>query len=162
MTESLRPEHVDPNWTRYPDTVLRFFPGADSSSQEVECSIDLRSPIGADQRALLQRIGFTIPFAILTAHDPRGDDLSPATNAARSALLEEELRASAIPFCRVDACSTGGEHCECSVAVAVGCDEALALARLYEQVAIFWYDGKRFWIVGTVADTEPIPLPRSA
>jgi hypothetical protein len=40
--------------------------------------------------------------------------------------------------------------------------KAIELARELEQVAIFWFDGKRFWILGALLDTDPIELPRSS
>jgi hypothetical protein len=39
--------------------------------------------------------------------------------------------------------------------------EAVILARQLDQVAIFWFDGQRFWIVGAMVETDPIMLPRS-
>ncbi len=41
-------------------------------------------------------------------------------------------------------------------------EEAIALARELEQVAIFWFDGERFWIVGALVETDPLMLPRSS
>jgi hypothetical protein len=40
--------------------------------------------------------------------------------------------------------------------------KAIALARALEQVAIFWFDGKRFWIVGALMEADPLMLPRSS
>jgi hypothetical protein len=40
--------------------------------------------------------------------------------------------------------------------------KAIDLAREMEQVAIFWFDGKRFWIFGVVVETDPLMLPRSS
>jgi hypothetical protein len=39
---------------------------------------------------------------------------------------------------------------------------ALDLAREMRQVAIFWFDGKLFWILGALADSDPLMLPRSS
>ena len=62
----------------------------------------------------------------------------------------------------VDACSPDRSHCECSVAVVMEQDLALALGRELEQVAIFWFDGKRFWILGAIVEFDPLMLPRSS
>ena len=46
-----------------------------------------------------------------------------------------------------------------------GCDAeevALDLARELEQVAIFWFDGQHFWILGAIVETDPLMLPRSS
>jgi len=62
----------------------------------------------------------------------------------------------------VDCCSPDGSHCECSVAVTMPREEALDLAREMRQVAIFWFDGKLFWILGALVETDPLMLPRSS
>ncbi len=41
-------------------------------------------------------------------------------------------------------------------------EEAISLAKALEQVAIFWFDGERFWILGVLVDTDPMMLPRSS
>jgi len=40
--------------------------------------------------------------------------------------------------------------------------KAINVARELGQVAIFWFDGKRFWILGVVVETDPLMLPRSS
>jgi hypothetical protein len=40
--------------------------------------------------------------------------------------------------------------------------EALELAKELEQVALFWFDGQRFWILGALVETDPVMLPRSS
>jgi hypothetical protein len=29
-------------------------------------------------------------------------------------------------------------------------------------VAIFWFDGRRFWILGALVETDPLMLPRNS
>jgi hypothetical protein len=41
-------------------------------------------------------------------------------------------------------------------------EKAIALARELQQIAIFWFDGQRFWIIGAVIETDPLMLPRSS
>ena len=65
-------------------------------------------------------------------------------------------------FVSVDACSPDRTHCERSVAVMMPQEKAIALARELEQVAIFWFDGKRFWIIGALMEAEPLMLPRNS
>jgi hypothetical protein len=48
------------------------------------------------------------------------------------------------------------------VAVVIPQRGAIELARELEQVAIFWFDGQRFWILGAVVETDPLMLPRSS
>ena len=149
------PDQHDPDWPRYPETVLTF-----STNPKVE--IDLRQ-IPADKTlTALKRSGFGDPFAVLTAFDPRGDDLPDEENDKRRRDLNARLARSGYRFVEVDACSPDRSHCECSVAVLMPQEEAIALARELEQVAIFWFDGARFWIVGALVETDALMLPRSS
>ncbi|MEO8579862.1 MAG: DUF3293 domain-containing protein [Gemmatimonadales bacterium] len=149
------PEHHDPDWPRYPETILSF-----STNPPVE--IDLRDIPSESAVSQLKAAGFGDPFAVLTAFDPRGRDLSPAENETLKRELDQRLSASGYKFAHVDACSPDRSHCECSVAVIMPQKEALALARDIEQIAIFWFDGKRFWILGAIVESDPIMLPRSS
>jgi hypothetical protein len=149
------PEQHDPDWPRYPETILTF-----STKPAVE--IDLRRIPPADAIANLAAAGFDQPFAVLTAFDPRGHDLSATENEKRRRELDARLAKSGYNFVSVDACSPDRLHCECSVAVIMPQDRALALARELEQVAIFWFDGKRFWIIGALMEADPLMLPRSS
>lgn len=149
------PEHHDPDWPRYPETILSF-----STNPPVE--IDLRNIPSESAVSQLKAAGFGDTFAVLTAFDPRGRDLSPAENETRKRELDQRLSGSGYKFAHVDACSPDRSHCECSVAVIMPQKEALALARDIEQIAIFWFDGKRFWILGAIVESDPIMLPRSS
>jgi hypothetical protein len=148
------PDQHDPDWPRYPETVLTF-----ATSPPVE--IDLRDVPSERAIRQLSAAGFGEPFAIMTAFDPRGRDLSRAENEQRKRALDERLLASGYKFAPVDSCSPDRSHCESSVAVVMPQEEALDLAREMEQVAIFWFDGKRFWILGAILETDPIILPRN-
>ncbi len=149
------PDQHDPDWPRYPETILSF-----STTPAVE--IDLREIPPRHVLARLDAAGFGQPFAILTAFDPRGRDLSPAENEKRKRELDERLTAGGYKFAQVDACSPDRTHCECSVAVVMPQEQAVDLARELEQVAIFWFDGKRFWIIGAIVESDPLMLPRSS
>src|SRR5258708_26575678 len=81
------PEQHDPDWPRYPETILTF-----STSPAVE--IDLRSIPPADAIANLNAAGFDQQFAVLTAFDPRGHDLSAAENEKRRRGLDARLTKS--------------------------------------------------------------------
>ena len=149
------PNQHDPDWPRYPETVLDF-----ATTPAVE--IDLREIPSDDKITALKAAGLDRPFAIMTAFDPRGENLSPIENEKRKRELDQRLRSSGYTFVQVDACSPDKLHCECSAAVMMPQEEALELARRMEQVAIFWFDGKRFWIIGALAETDPLMLPRSS
>lgn len=149
------PEQHDPDWPRYPETILSF-----STKPAVE--INLREIPSERAIADLSAAGFGQPFAVLTAFDPRGRDLSAAENERRRRELDARLTAEGFEFAHVDACSPDRAHCEYSVAVLMPQEKAIELARELEQVAIFWFDGKRFWILAAIVEADPLVLPRSS
>ncbi|MDP9205169.1 MAG: DUF3293 domain-containing protein [Gemmatimonadota bacterium] len=149
------PDQHDPDWPRYPETVLEF-------GTTAALEIDLRHIPSDDAVAALRAAGLDGPFAIITAFDPRGQNLRPPQNERRKQELDERLLASGHRFTHVNCCSPDRSHCECSVAVVMPKDEAIDLARELEQVAIFWFDGQRFWILGALVETDPLMLPRSS
>ena len=148
------PDQHDPDWPKYPETVLTF-----STTPKVE--IDLRQNLPDTTLTELAEIGFDGPFAVMTAFDPRGRDLAAADNEKRRRELNQRLEKSGYRFVEVDACSPDRSHCECSVAVVMPQDRAVALAKELEQVAIFWFDGTRFWIVGALVEADALMLPRN-
>jgi hypothetical protein len=155
MPPSSTPDQHDPDWPRYPETILGF-----STTPPLE--IDLRQPLTPETVASLETIGLGSPFAIMTAYDPRGENFSLEENERRRNELNERLASSGYKFVEVDCCSPDRSHCECSVAVTMPQPAALELARELEQVAIFWFDGERFWIVGAIVNTDALMLPRSS
>ena len=149
------PDKHDPDWPRYPETVLTF-----ATRPPVE--IDLRKIPSDFALIQLAASGFGEPFAIVTAFDPEGNNLSAAENERRKQELDRRLTSMGYDFVDVDCCSPDRSHCECSVAVTMPREEALDLAREMRQVAIFWFDGKLFWILGALVKTDPLMLPRSS
>lgn len=155
---------MDEKWKRYPETVLDFQPAGGGT-------IDLRRPLDERVRAALREIGLTEPFAVVTAENPCGENAEDEptaadeaeqrrANAARSDRLERELAAAGHHFVRVDGVAPDGDYREHAVAVVMPRAQAVALARRYRQVAIFWYDGRDFWLVGAMTDHEAERLPR--
>lgn len=146
---------------RYPATVLEFVDGP---------TIDLRRPIGEPERRALVANDLAGSFAILTAENPRGENAEDApsprqearqevANAIRTSVLETELARRAIPFSVVDCVSPDGSYRERSCAVVLPRAEAVRLARDLEQLAIFWYDGRDFWLVPAAVDAPERRLP---
>jgi len=135
----------DERWGSYPETVLIF-------AGDAEIFVDLREPVPPATRAAFAEIGLGGTFSILTAFNPRGIDLPAEENDRRMAELESELRSSGDDFVRVDACSPDRSHCECSVALKGEIGRALDIARRWEQIAIFWWDGSTFWIQAAITD----------
>jgi Protein of unknown function (DUF3293) len=149
------PDQHDPDWPQYPETILRFL-------IEPVLEIDLREIPSEHAVAQLAAAGFNRPFAVLTAFDPGGRDLPAAENEQRRRNLDRRLSAEGYAFVQVEACSPDRSHCESSVAVMMGQRKAIDLARGLEQVAIFWFDGKRFWILGVIVESDPLMLPKNS
>ena len=139
-------------WTAYPETVLKF-------ALDPEISVDLRFPLQAPTRNALRSLGLNGKFAVITAYNPRGENIDEEENRNRLAQLEAELQSTGEKFVSVDACSPDETHCECSVAIMTTRDRAIAIAERFEQVAIFWFDGDHFWIVGVLTPAAPMRLP---
>lgn len=146
------PENMDERWSSYPETVLYF-------AGEPEIMVDLRTLVSRAVRKGLAAAGLDGEFAVLTAFNPRGKDLAEDENDARMKELEAELESSGDSFVRVDACSPDRSHCECSVAMKTRFERAIDIAKRWEQIAIFWWDGNSFFIYGAIENIEPIKLP---
>ena len=149
------PDAHDPDWPKYPETIVTF-------ATDPPIEVDLRAIPSRDALTGLARAGLSKPFAIMTAFDPRGENLTSDDNEQRRRDLERRLTSAGYQFVNVDCCSPDRSHCECSVAVVMPQEDAISLAKELEQVAIFWFDGERFWIVGALVETDPLMLPRSS
>ncbi len=147
------PSQQDPDFERYPETVLHF--NGDSPFE-----VDLRRIPSMRDIERLRRLGLDGSFAVVTAHDPEGRDLDAAENERRNEALANRLTAGGISFAAVDACSPDGKHRESSVAIETPLEPSIELARDFGQVAIFWFDGSRFWIESVIRTVPAILLPR--
>lgn len=127
-------------------------------SGDSEVMVDLRVEVSPAIRRGLAALGLN-QFAVLTAFNPRGVDIGEDENNRRMKELEAELTSSGDSFVRVDACSPDRSHCECSVALSDDFDRAIDIAKRWEQIAIFWFDGQSFWIYGAIESIEPVRLP---
>jgi hypothetical protein len=132
--------------------------------------VDLRRPVSATERAALARVGLVEPFAVLTAENPCGEHADDAPTAAvadaresrnqrRTARLLDHLEQVGAPAVRVDGVAPGGDHRERCVATPADRAAGVALAKRFEQIALFWFDGRRFWLLPAESDGEPQALP---
>jgi hypothetical protein len=154
------PGHEREELRRYRRTVLSFEGGP---------SVDLRQPLGAWEHGALADLGLGREFAVLSAENPRGEepeDASPEEqderereNVRRVLRLEEALILARMRFRRVEASPPDGRHRERCVAVAVSRERAEGLARAQDQLALFWYDGERFWLWPAEVEAPPDALP---
>ncbi len=151
-------------WAQYPCTVLEF-------AAPERLRIDLRRPLGAPERAILGSLGLDRPFAVLTAENPMGENAvdkpttaqqaaSDGRNDARRAELEAQLRKSGVEFQPCDGVAADGDYREQGVAVVLPREQAVMLARRFGQLAIFWFDGRNFSLVGAVARNPSEKLPK--
>jgi hypothetical protein len=115
-------------------------------------------------------MGLDLPFAILTAENPGGenadDEPAPAEaaredarNERRTQTLEEDLDRRDIPWVRVDGVAPDGSYRERCVAAVMSRHDAADLARRFDQLALFWFDGSAFWLLPAEADEPPRRLP---
>ena len=141
-------------WGAYTRTILRFGDGA--------LAIDLREPVSEAARHRLASLGLAGPFAVITAANPRGTILDPAENAARDAAFTAEIAGQQCHRLRVTGVAVDESHAEIGWALAVPREVAVAVARRWEQLAVYWWDGARFWIVPVrirAAHGPPLRLP---
>jgi hypothetical protein len=136
--------------TCYPDTRLRFGPGFE---------VDLRRELTETQRRQLRSLGLGRRFGIVTAFNPRGEEFPVATNRRRLVRLERRLAAAGLAYRPADGLSINRRHCERGFAVAADRRGVVALARAFDQLAVFWFDGSRFLLVWCDRPGRGLPLP---
>lgn len=155
--------HAREKYEAYADTVLELHGVPDGH-------IDLRRPLGDEERGALASVGLDRPFAVFTAENPHGDNEedapTEADEAARDrandrhlAALVASLGREHIPFVRVDGVASDGSYRERCVAVVASRDEGVALAARFGQLALFWFDGDAFWLLPAEIDEPPKRLP---
>lgn len=142
--------HEDPSWARYTATILHFAEGP---------AIDLRRATPDVELAALRRAGMQHAFAVITAENPRGRDVSQRENDRHRARFEAALREMAVTWIPVVGASPDGSHREHGAAVEISDEQAAELARRFEQSAYYWFDGRQFRIHGALVKVAPIVLP---
>lgn len=143
------------DWGDFPCTHLHF-------GDPEPFTIDVRGTVTRQERAALAARGLAGAFAVVTAQDPKGRTQPPEVNARLAAKLQAQVAALGVTFAQVDACSPDRSHCEHSLALAIRRHEAVDLAREYDQLAIFWFDGDAFWIVPAKSSKRPVRLAPDA
>ncbi len=138
----------------YPNTVLHLPNGA---------RVDLREQLGLAARESFARVGLDGRFAVLSAF-PAPSQARPRDESERlTERLRRVIRAFEAPVIDVLASSPCGAHTEPSVAAALSRRDALAIARLFDQAALFWFDGERMWIDWTDGRASTaLPIASSA
>jgi hypothetical protein len=143
----MRPED-DPGWASYADTILEFH-GDDT------VTLDLRGSLLRSTIAKLGAMGLEGEFGLVTPCNPRGRDISEHENQARLESFFDSLIDDGVPYVVVDGWSRDRSRVERGAGIARSQATVLAIARGWEQSAIYWCDGSRFWVVGALTQVEP-------
>lgn len=138
-------------WASYGNTIIRF---ADAG-----LSLDLRRPIGEAERKELRRLGLSGTFSVVTACNPLGQILEPASNRRLAAQLAAVVERQWPGTHRADGVSPDGTHSEAGWAVPGPLEPARELAARFFQCALFWYDGAHFHLVPVLAGGPVLSLP---
>jgi len=143
----------DPAWSNYAETILAIDAGGDA------LTIDLRRPLEEQQRHALATLGPASSFGIVTAANPAGAPVAPTSNELRHDALRRHLAEHGYLHRAATGSSPDGKHREHGFAVWLERDDVVAIARRFEQSAIFWFDGGAFWLVGALVDAPARELP---
>jgi len=140
-------------WASYGDTILRF--------SGAGLDLDLRRPVGEAERRELRRLGLSGTFSVVTACNPLGRLLEPASNRRLSAQFAAVVVRRWPDARRADGLSPDGSHTEAGWAIPGAIEPARELAARFFQRALFWYDGVQFHIVPVLAAGPVRSLPSS-
>jgi len=143
----------DPAWSRYAETVLEI------EMDGTPLVIDLRTPLAEAGRRALATLGTSSSFGIVTAANPAGSPVAPASNERRHDALRRHLVEHGYEHREVTGRSPDGRHRERGFCVWLERDDVVAIGRRFEQSAIFWFDGGAFWLVGALVDAKARQLP---
>jgi len=106
-----------------------------------------------DFYSIYQKVTFLVPepplpkesFAIITAHNPRGTILNTEDNFLLNQKLLEQLQD--YKYTLITGCSLDLKHQEASFAVICNKEQAIELARQFEQNAIYWVEKEELWLL---------------
>ncbi len=143
----MRPED-DPGWASYADTILEFH-GPET------VTVDLRGPLLRGTVERIARAGLDGAFGLVTPCNPRGRDVSAEENESRLSSFFDILQAEGAPYLKVDGWSRDRNRVEHGAGMAIPQHDLLAIARRWEQSAVYWFDGARFWVIGALTRAEP-------
>lgn len=146
------PSEQDPRWRQYATALLRI-----GAAPVLE--VDLSLPLSRAQHDRLRELGLGRGFGVVTAANPAGRlATSEANRAAQEALRVQVARNGLVPV-RADGYSRDERHYEPGFAVPFPRHECIALARRFRQLALYWYDGEAFSIVGAIMEAPDVRLP---
>jgi hypothetical protein len=85
-----------------------------------------------------QRLSGDFPFAIVTAHNPRGSILSPSQNRLLDRQLQSKIQQYNSPYRALIGAAADLSHMEKSWAVFIDKEQAVELGREFNQHAIYY------------------------
>jgi Protein of unknown function (DUF3293) len=136
---------LDPHYDHNYHAILEFHLDAELILVPVDQSLD---------PALAYDLNSHCPgpgFVVLTAFNPRGVEITADENEQRQDQLEVRLMEMRKQFVRCDGYDAGSDHRERGVAVHLERPLAHDIGVEFEQSAMYWFDGTRFWLVPILA-----------
>lgn len=97
-------------------------------------------------------------FAIVTAHNPKGRRLSHYANQLAHRRLIQQIKMMGYPYRELIGQSHDGGHQELSVALACSLAQGRAIAKQFQQNAIYWVTKDKLVLHGVLFDMPPQPL----
>ena len=130
--------------------------------QLLQHRVDLAQPLSMQDLKAFNSLNLRTPFAVITAHNPRGVVASAEANDAANAELETYLGMHELWMeVRVDGLSPDGAHREPGHAVLPPRKQAKRLAAQFGQLALYYFDQQGFWLSPVLATGEPVLLNAS-
>ena len=111
--------------------------------------------------ALNQRFSLDFNFAIITAYNPKGDNLSCGQNALLDNELQEKINEKGILARSIYGCSPDLSHWEKSWALFTDKTQAIDIAIKFKQNAMYWVEADRLILVPCLlTDQKDIEIGR--
>jgi len=136
---------LDPNYGHYYRTVLEFH------IEDQRLCVPLDRPVDTGTAYDLNCYCPGPGFVVITAFNPRGISINEDQNEARQEQLEVRMMDQRIPYLRCDGLDPDSDHRERGIAVHMDRPTAHDLGVEFEQSAMYWFDGSRFWLVPVLA-----------
>ncbi|MER2494111.1 DUF3293 domain-containing protein [Catenovulum sediminis] len=95
---------------------------------------------------LEQPLGEQLDFAIVTAFNPRGLNLTLGHNQTLDRALLADIEKLGVPYRRLFGCAPDKSHIEASWAIATDKETACKLASKYQQNAIYWVESNFLYL----------------
>ncbi|QYJ85532.1 DUF3293 domain-containing protein [Shewanella mesophila] len=110
------------------------------------------------QFLLTQTFSPLLSFAIITAHNPRGEILTPSQNRLLDRQLQRHIVKLQYPYRSVVGCSLDKQHMEKSWAIPMDKLDAVALARVFNQNAIYYVEEDLLQLVPCLINYSELSL----